>query len=164
MSKGSGRRPALQAAGNTCERHCTQHSCRLRAPLFPRRAPPNRHATQHGAVHIPRAVVPRLLNLQERNQRDWQYHLESLHKGTLNPDIEYTIAEVVGNTPVSIEDLQYACAIVSRGMGIAMGMGSRCVVLQQRQQDRETWQIMAVYSGHVRSIERGPGRERLPRP
>ncbi|KAG2445816.1 hypothetical protein HXX76_000420 [Chlamydomonas incerta] len=49
----------------------------------------------------------------ERNQRDWQYHLESLHKGALNPDIEYTIEEVVGNTPVSIEDLKYACAISS---------------------------------------------------
>lgn len=45
--------------------------------------------------------------------RDWDGHLRSLLSGQLNPDIEYTIEEVVGAEPVSIEDIKYACAIVS---------------------------------------------------
>lgn len=45
--------------------------------------------------------------------RDWQEYLTMLKNGGLNPDIEMTIEEAVGNAPVSFEDLQYACAIVS---------------------------------------------------
>ncbi len=47
--------------------------------------------------------------------QDWDGHLRSLLSGQLNPDIEYTIEEVVGAAPVSIDDIKYACAIVSGG-------------------------------------------------
>ena len=55
--------------------------------------------------------------LQEKNVRDWQEYLQLLKNGGLNPDIELTVEEAVGNAHVSIEDLRYACAIVSARRG-----------------------------------------------
>ncbi len=54
----------------------------------------------------------------------WDGHLQLLHAGQVKPDIEYTVREVVGAAPVSIEDLKYACAIVS-GVGPARRRESR---------------------------------------
>lgn len=50
---------------------------------------------------------------QEKNVKDWQEYLKNLHNGALNPDIEITVAEAVGNATVSLDDLRYACAVVS---------------------------------------------------
>jgi hypothetical protein len=44
--------------------------------------------------------------------RDWDSHLKSLLDGELDADLEFTIKEMVGNAPVTLDDLKYACAIV----------------------------------------------------
>ncbi|GLI58853.1 hypothetical protein VaNZ11_000619 [Volvox africanus] len=49
----------------------------------------------------------------EKNVRDWESHLHALLNGDLDADLEYTIREVVGNDPVTLDDLKYACAISS---------------------------------------------------
>ncbi len=51
----------------------------------------------------------------------WDSQLRSLHAGQFDPDSAYTIAEVLGTEPVSIEDLKYACAIVSGRAGQRAG-------------------------------------------
>ncbi|GFR46874.1 hypothetical protein Agub_g8515 [Astrephomene gubernaculifera] len=49
----------------------------------------------------------------EKTALEWDSFLLSLHNGSMNVDLEYTVKEVVGNQPVSLEDLRYACAISS---------------------------------------------------
>lgn len=49
----------------------------------------------------------------EKNVAEWLDYLDALLLGKLNPDIEVTIQEAVGNATVTIQDLQYACAISS---------------------------------------------------
>ncbi|KAG2498291.1 hypothetical protein HYH03_003552 [Edaphochlamys debaryana] len=50
---------------------------------------------------------------RERNHADWHKHAMALLDGSLNPDIEYTVQEVMGADPVTVDDLKYACAISS---------------------------------------------------
>jgi hypothetical protein len=57
-------------------------------------------------------VPPCPYQLQEKNVNDWQDYMDALLGGTLNPDIEITVQEAVGNAPVTLSDLKYACAIV----------------------------------------------------
>ena len=57
--------------------------------------------------------------------RDWEYHLTALLEGRLDAELEFTIKEVVGNAPVTLDDLKYACAIVGAGRAAFVRLHSK---------------------------------------
>ncbi|KAG2498286.1 hypothetical protein HYH03_003547 [Edaphochlamys debaryana] len=47
----------------------------------------------------------------EKAHRDWHAFLTSLWDGSMNPGLEWTVKEMVGDMPISLADIKYAVAI-----------------------------------------------------